>query len=224
MEKVDTQTDDVRRNQELEPASTKASTKADLELEAQSIASALDGDFGAESLNEPELPEDLEKATTQASRTTHEPATRITTAVDWSGPDDPGNSQNWSLLRRSYQTLAIGALSFAVTCGSSVISPATLQIADDLSVSRTAAILSLTVYVLGLATGPMIAAPISETYGRNMVYKLEAPLFMLFLVGAGFSKSLGSLLICRLLAGMAGGPVLAVGAGTSADMYVMKVM
>jgi len=73
--------------------------------------------------------------------------------------------------------------------------------------------------VLGLAFGPVLAAPISETFGRNVVYKVTPPIFMLFTVGAGFSKSLGSLLVCRLLAGVAGAPVLAVGAGTSADMY-----
>lgn len=53
----------------------------------------------------------------------------------------------------------------------------------------------------------------------TIVYKITAPIFMLFLVGSGFSKSTGSLLVCRLLAGMVGGPVLAVGAGSTADMY-----
>ncbi len=42
---------------------------------------------------------------------------------------------------------------------------------------------------------------------------------MLFLVGAGLTKSFAGLLVCRLLAGIAGAPVLAVGAGSSADMY-----
>jgi MFS family permease len=56
----------------------------------------------------------------------------------------------------------------------------------------------------------------------TIVYKATAPIFMLFLVGAGFSKSYGSLLVCRLLAGLTGGPVLAVGAGSTADMYPAK--
>ena len=110
-------------------------------------------------------------------------------------------------------------LSFAVTAGSSLITPATFEIAEEFNVSVTASILSLTVFVIGLACGPVIAAPISETYGRNVVYKVTAPLYMVFLVGAGFSKSFGSLLACRLLAGIAGAPVLAVGAGSTADMY-----
>lgn len=52
-----------------------------------------------------------------------------------------------------------------------------------------------------------------------MVYKVSACVYLLFILGAGFSKSLGSLLVCRFLAGAIGGPVLAVGAGTNADMY-----
>ncbi|KXT05827.1 hypothetical protein AC578_1077 [Pseudocercospora eumusae] len=42
---------------------------------------------------------------------------------------------------------------------------------------------------------------------------------MLFLDVAGFSNSFGSLLVCRLLAGMTGAPVLAIGAGTNADLF-----
>jgi hypothetical protein len=89
-------------------------------------------------------------------------------------------------------------------------------------VSRTVSILALSLFVLGLAVGPMIAAPISETYGRSVVYKVSAITYMLFILGAGFSNSLASLLVCRFFAGTLGGPVLAVGAGTNADMYAAK--
>ncbi|KAK5168067.1 uncharacterized protein LTR77_006635 [Saxophila tyrrhenica] len=162
---------------------------------------------------------DLEKAITQASHTSHEPATRIVTAVDWTGPDDKGNPMLWPLWKKGYQTMAIGSLACAITSGSSLISPATLEIAEQFQVSRTVALLPLTLYLLGLALGPVIAAPISETYGRTIVYKITAPLFLLFLVGAGFTNSLAGLLICRLLAGTAGSPCLAVGAGSTADIF-----
>ena len=203
----------------LEPQVTKQSEKAnDLQLGAESIASALEGEHG-ESISEQNARDDLEKATTQATRTSHEPATRITTAVDWNGPDDPENPQLWPFWKKTFHTFAIGALAFAVTCGSSLITPATPEIEEHFGVSRTAAILPLTLYVIGLAFGPVLGAPISETFGRSIVYKFTAPVFMLFLIGAGFSKSFGSLLICRFFAGTAGAPVLAVGAGSNADMY-----
>ncbi len=190
----------------------------DLQQESESIASALGGNDDRDSIDE-QRGADLEKATTHASQGSHNTATRIVTAVDWTGPDDDENPMTWPLWKKAYNTIAIGSLACAVTCGSSLITPAVPEIAEHFEVSRTAAILSLTLYVLGLALGPVIAAPISETYGRSIVYKITAPLFLLFILGAGFSKSLGSLLVCRLLAGAAGAPVLAVGAGSTADMY-----
>lgn len=127
-----------------------------------------------------------------------------------------------SLVKKAYHTAATACLGFSVTCGSSLITPATPEIAERFDVSRTASILALSLFVLGLAVGPMIAAPISETYGRSVVYKVSSLAYMLFVLGAGFSNSFGSLLVCRFLAGTVGGPVLAVGAGTNADMYTAK--
>jgi MFS family permease len=80
-------------------------------------------------------------------------------------------------------------------------------------------LLGVSLYVLGLGFGPVLAAPISETYGRAVVYRASLPLSMLFTLGAGFSKSFASLLVCRFLAGLLGSPVLSVGAGTNADLF-----
>lgn len=50
-------------------------------LESESIASALDGP-----IDEPRLVvDDLEKATTQGTHSSHETVVRITTAIDWTG-------------------------------------------------------------------------------------------------------------------------------------------
>jgi MFS family permease len=100
-----------------------------------------------------------------------------------------------------------------------VYTPAYPEIAQHFHVSNTAALLGVSLYVAGLAFGPMLAAPISETYGRLIVYRTSLPISMLFTLGGGFSKSFGSLLVCRFLAGMTGSPVLAVGAGTNADLF-----
>lgn len=110
-------------------------------------------------------------------------------------------------------------LNLTRTFASSVYTPAVTDVIAKFGVSRTAALLGLSLYVLGLACGPIIAAPLSESYGRRPVYLLSLPVFMLFTLGAGLSQSFGSLLACRLLAGLTGSPVLAVGAGTNADLF-----
>ena len=148
-----------------------ADIEKDIRMETESINSALGGNDIDKDSNDDHRGDDLEKATTQASHGSHgSPATRIVTAVDWTGPDDNENPMIWPLWQKGYQTLAIGTLAFAVTAGSSLITPSVPEIAEHFQVSRTAAILSLTLYVLGLAFGPVLAAPISETYGRSIVY------------------------------------------------------
>lgn len=65
----------------------------------------------------------------------------------------------------------------------------------------------------------MIAAPLSETFGRRAVYLLCLPIFGLFIIGSGVSKTFASLVICRFFAGVFGAPPMSIGAGTIADLY-----
>lgn len=103
-----------------------------------------------------------------------------------------------------------------------MISPSTPDIVRAFSISTTAAILPLTLYVLGLGFGPMISAPISETFGRRPVYLSLFPPSLLFTLGAGFSSSFAALCVCRFFAGLLGSGCLAVGAGTNSDMWKPK--
>ncbi|KUJ14061.1 MFS general substrate transporter [Mollisia scopiformis] len=138
---------------------------------------------------------------------------------EWDAPDNQENPRNWSALKKARHIIPVALLCLSVTAGSSMITPGVFAISYKFQVSHTAAILPLSLFVLGLAIGPMLAAPISETRGRGIVYKVSMPLYMLFILGAGFSNSFAGLLICRILAAMAGAPCLAVGAGTVADLF-----
>ena len=66
--------------------------------------------------------------------------------------------------------------------------------------------------------GPMIGAPISETFGRNAVYLISLPVSILFAMATGLGQNIGTVLICRFLSGNFGAPAVAVGAGTIADI------
>lgn len=139
--------------------------------------------------------------------------------TDWYGPDDPDNPHNWPLWMRIYHATTPGFFGFAVTFGTSVYTPALADIMADFNVSRTLALVGVTVYTLGLGFGPIMSAPLSEKHGRKIVYLLSSPIFMLFTLGAGFSKSFASLVVCRFFAGLTGSPALAVGAGSNADLF-----
>jgi MFS family permease len=82
-------------------------------------------------------------------------------------------------------------------------------------VEREVAVLPLSLYTLGFTIGPIIAAPMSELYGRRAVYWTTLPLLLIFTAIAGASNNVPLLIVTRLLAGIGGSGSLAVGAGTS---------
>ncbi|CUS15359.1 unnamed protein product [Tuber aestivum] len=139
--------------------------------------------------------------------------------IGWDRPNDPENPRDWSLFKRWYHTLVPALLNFAVTYGTSTYTPGVTQIMAHFQISRTAAFLPLSLYSLGLAFGPVLGAPISETHGRKAVYLGTFPILLLFSVGAALSQNFGTLLVCRFFAGAFGSPTLAVSAGTIADIW-----
>lgn len=68
----------------------------------------------------------------------------------------------------------------------------------------------------------MISAPVSETFGRRIVYLFLFPPSLLFTLGAALTSSFATLCVCRFLAGMLGSGCLAVGAGTNSDLWAPR--
>ncbi|UKZ83220.1 hypothetical protein TrVFT333_011025 [Trichoderma virens FT-333] len=132
----------------------------------------------------------------------------INAAYDWTGPDDPDNPRNFSAALRIFSTIAITMLAMIGTVAGSMYAPAQDAVASSLHCSRIVAVLPLSLYNLGLAFGPMVGAPLSETYGRKSVFMLSTPVFVLFLLGSGFSHSIGGLTACRFFAGVFASPLI----------------
>ncbi|KAJ8098316.1 major facilitator superfamily domain-containing protein [Lipomyces tetrasporus] len=144
--------------------------------------------------------------------------------LDWDAPDDPENPKNWPLWRRWYTTFVVAWMCLVVTFGSSIFVSGTLFMAVEFSVSRTVALLGLSLYLIGLSFGPTIAAPISETVGRNPVYFISLPISMLFTAGVGKAQNIGTVLVCRLFCGLFASPVLAVAGGTIQDLWYPEMI
>lgn len=117
-ESTPTQLEQQEQRHELQLEISKNSEKFDeVQAELESIASALQGD-GLEE-EQDDRPNDLEKATTQASHGPHEPATRIVTAVDVRIPiGQKGNSNHvvamWSLTLTELALCSIHLLSLDI--------------------------------------------------------------------------------------------------------------
>jgi multidrug resistance protein len=77
----------------------------------------------------------------------------------------------------------------------------------------------VSIYVLGFAIGPLIIAPLSELYGRQIPYNCANVLFVIFNICCGVSQNMGMLIAFRFLAGCAGAAPLTIGGGSIADMF-----
>jgi MFS transporter, DHA1 family, multidrug resistance protein len=136
---------------------------------------------------------------------------------DWDGDYDTGNPRLWPRKRKVVSTVIICMIGFTTTMGASVFAPGASHVAAEFGVSSTVSLLALSAYSLGLAFGPMVSSPLSETFGRKSVYLLTLPLFDIFVLGSGFSGSFGGLVVCRFFAGMFAAPGVSVASATIAD-------
>lgn len=98
-------------------------------------------------------------------------------------------------------------------------SPVASDFAKDMDVSLHVATLGLSMYILGLAFGPMSLAPLSEYYGRRPVYIFSYGTFLLLLLATTYVESLAPFLILRLLSGYFSSTTISNFGGTIADLW-----
>ncbi|OAL21792.1 hypothetical protein AYO22_07734 [Fonsecaea multimorphosa] len=89
----------------------------------------------------------------------------------------------------------------------------------EFNINRTAALLPGTLYMLGLAFGPLIMAPLSEFVGRRWLYMVTSSSIIAFAGGCGAAQNFATLLICRFLCAFLGSAGVAIGAGTILDVW-----
>jgi multidrug resistance protein len=107
--------------------------------------------------------------------------------------------------------------------GSTISAAATPEILHHFhSTNETIGAFVTSVFLLGYTFGPIMIAPLSEMYGRAILYKVCATLFVVFNVACAVSNSLGSLIVFRLLAGIVGSCPVTIGTGSIADMIAAE--
>ncbi|KAF2398704.1 MFS general substrate transporter [Trichodelitschia bisporula] len=168
------------------------------------------------------LDKDLEKEAGSAQSSASsvaEPEPTDPNIVDWDGPDDPANPQNWSTLRKTGAILIISGFTFLIPLGSSIFAPGVPLVMEEFHSHNTLlAGFVVSVYVLGFAFGPLVIAPLSEMHGRLPLYHASNALFTIFTIACALAPSLNSLIAFRFIAGAVGAAPLALGGGTIADV------
>lgn len=138
-------------------------------------------------------------------------------------PGDKDNPRNWPEWRKWVIVLALVPVDFNVSWGASGFSPAESEFIKDFGVSQEVGTLGLSLFVLGLALGPMSLAPLSEYFGRTPIYLVSYFVYFLFLMGTALAPNLGGFLPMRFLAGFFSAVTIAnYGGCVSAQAYSLR--
>lgn len=160
---------------------------------------------------------DLENAQNQPEP--EKPTEKDPNLVEWDGPDDPENPQNFSRVRKWVITVVMSSMTMWITFASSVFSTATLVTAKEFNVSSEVMILGTSLTVFGFALGPLFWAPLSELYGRRLPLFSGYAIFAIFQIPVAVAQNLETIMICRFLQGVFGCSPLAVVGGAMADIW-----
>ncbi|KAJ5680078.1 hypothetical protein N7536_011217 [Penicillium majusculum] len=141
--------------------------------------------------------------------------------VDWLHEDarDPHQMQDW--LKWSI-TLLQAASFLSITFASSALSAANPQIQERFGTSTELVVADTSLFVLAFAIGPSIWAPLSELWGRQIIYSITYGLTTLFAGATIASPNIATLLVLRFLAGAFGSSAISNAGGVVSDMYTAR--
>ncbi|KAK4898902.1 hypothetical protein LTR27_003633 [Elasticomyces elasticus] len=167
------------------------------------------------SINEPEG--DVEKA--QPTTTAEEQEPLDPNIVEFDGPDDPENPLNFTPTVKWVNITVLSALTLLTPLASSMFAPGVPEVLEEFGTkSQAMATFVVSVYLLGFAAGPIVIAPLSELYGRVIVYHVCNIGFILFTVACALATDMNMLIGFRFMAGAWGIAPITNGGGTIADL------
>jgi MFS family permease len=142
-------------------------------------------------------------------------------AVVWI-PNDPRNPMEFSAAMKWFLTGVAAIATLAVALVSSAYTGGVAEIQVEFGIGSEVATLGVSLFVLGFAIGPLLWAPLSEMFGRQIVYFFTYMALTAFNCGCAGAKNAWTLIILRFFAGAFGSSPLTNAGGVIADMFSAK--
>jgi multidrug resistance protein len=104
-----------------------------------------------------------------------------------------------------------------------MVAPALTAIAREFKITNEIEMsLTLSIFVLAYAIGPLFLGPLSEMYGRVIVLQTSNLLYLFFNLGCGLAQTKGQMIAFRFLSGLGGSAPLALGGGVLSDLFTAE--
>lgn len=139
--------------------------------------------------------------------------------VEFNDANDPLHPQNWSLKRKIGISGTLAYTTFVSSFASAIYSSAVGHISAHFHISTEVAILGVTLYVLGFASGPTVWAPASELIGRRWPICIGMFGYSIFAIATATSKDVQTLMLTRFFAGFFSAAPIAIVPAVFADIW-----
>lgn len=104
-----------------------------------------------------------------------------------------------------------------------MFAPGSAQFAAEFQITDATIIaFAVSIYLIGVAFGPVLAAPLSEIHGRLVMYHVCNVLYAAFTAGCALSTNAPMFYVFRFLSGCSSSGPVAIGGGTIADLMPPK--
>ncbi|KAJ7068800.1 major facilitator superfamily domain-containing protein [Mycena amicta] len=134
--------------------------------------------------------------------------------------DDPLNPRNWSVGKKWTSAAVVSLYTFVSPLSSSIMAPGIPDIAIKYGITNeTIAAMTLSIFLVSFAIGPLFLAPVSEMYGRRWVVNICNLVTIGFNLGCAFAPNTGAFLAFRFLVGFSGSAPIACGGGVISDLF-----
>jgi MFS transporter, DHA1 family, multidrug resistance protein len=115
--------------------------------------------------------------------------------------------------------VVLGMLSMFGPISLDLYLPALPSLATDLSASTSAAQLTITACLLGLATGQLVAGPLSDQFGRRRPLIVGLVIYLLASAACALAPTVELLVVLRLVQGLAGAAGIVIARAVARDLY-----
>ncbi|KAF2189504.1 MFS general substrate transporter [Zopfia rhizophila CBS 207.26] len=141
--------------------------------------------------------------------------------VEWI-ENDPRNPMRWPKTKKWVMCMSMAMATLTVSFCSSAFAGGIEQLMLKFNSSQEVATLGLSLFVVGFALGPLLWAPFSELYGRQVIFFGTFLAFTAFNAGAAGSQNMWTILILRFFGGSFGSSPLTNAGGVVADLFSAK--
>lgn len=139
--------------------------------------------------------------------------------VDFDDGHDPLNPKDWPTWYKGLVIAVISWSTWVTVLYSTSYTTGTSEMMKDFNVSSEPVVtLGVTTYLIGLAFGAVILAPVSEMYGRRPVYMISMFAFMVLIIPCGIGSTLTEVLVVRFFGALAGSAMVANSPGTVSEI------